>query len=799
MIPPYVIINSPANNTLFNVSSISINITATDLNLNYTNVSLINSTGAVVNSTINTTNGTFVVQLGVPYDGVYNITATAYDKANNTNTTTVKNITVLLTPPSININYPYNDSLINSSTISINLTVISIGINYTNVSLINSTGSVVNSTASTNTGTYIVQLGIPYDDIFNITATAYDLVGRSNSSTRTNLSVDMPPAIAFTSITPANGTVTMNNTFEINISVNETSLRRFVWNWNGTNYTLYDSNLKLMLNFNNVSALGENSSSNYTADTSLFNNICVCAGMGAGCSWTAGKHGAALSFNGSTSYVDCGNSTNLTNMTTSLSMEAWIYPNEWMTLYDTILESSTGGEGYRIWSPAGGTSIGATIYNGTSVVRVNSDLTLATWTHVLATYNGSDFILYINGMAVNTTITSGSITTTTPRFAIGRDTALGRYFNGRIDEVRIYNRVLSPSEVLDHYQSSLYKYDKNKWAFYINPSNLTEGVYTYQGFANDSRGSTGQTSPSPRYITIIHPTNLTIWDDTDVSRKYVNDSVKFYANYTSARNGNPVVGASCNISFETPAGWTTPVSMNYNVTSKLYEYNRTFNFSGTYNFSVNCSKQFYQAHNATSTYWITGAVVYVYTDQNTYQACNILYYKIWVYDASDSLIDSNLTIKIYNSSNSLQNATSANTGNGGTGVYLGNYILNSTSDLGKWLIEVVASSIVKGTQNFFIGTAPTRWKIDIDFSPDSIVYNSGTNITMNFTVWTKEGVRQTGLLPGDLSVLIDNTNVTAGLSASGEGYVYSYTASPGHHIVNATSGNVTNIRGFTVR
>jgi hypothetical protein len=166
---------------------------------------------------------------------------------------------------------------------------------------------------------------------------------------------------------------------------------------------------------------------------------------------------------------------------------------------------------------------------------------------------------------------------------------------------------------------------------------------------------------------------------------------------------------------------------------------------------------------------------------------------------NDALVDSNLTINIYNTTPSLKNTTSSATGNGGTGIYLGNYTLSTSADLGKWLITAIADNLVKGTQNFFVGTSSTKWKIDIDFTPDSIVYLNGTSITMNFTVWTKEGVRQTGLLPGGISVFLDSTNVTSGLSASGEGYIYTYTAATGSHIMNVSSGNVTNIRGFNVR
>ena len=80
-------------------------------------------------------------------------------------------------------------------------------------------------------------------------------------------------------------------------------------------------------------------------------------------------------------------------------------------------------------------------------------------------------------------------------------------------------------------------------------------------------------------------TTLTIWDDTDTTTKYVNDDVKFYANYSNA--SIPVTGASCNASFEiAPSG---PFNMAYNATSKYYEYNRTFPATGTSDWNVTCA------------------------------------------------------------------------------------------------------------------------------------------------------------------------------------------------------------------
>lgn len=62
----------------------------------------------------------------------------------------------------------------------------------------------------------------------------------------------------------------------------------------------------------------------------------------------------------------------------------------------------------------------------------------------------------------------------------------GGYYNGTIDEVRIWNREVF---VEQNYYSNLNRYSTSGWSFYSNQSNLSLGDYTYQGCAEDSSGN----------------------------------------------------------------------------------------------------------------------------------------------------------------------------------------------------------------------------------------------------------------------------------------------------------------------
>ena len=80
------------------------------------------------------------------------------------------------------------------------------------------------------------------------------------------------------------------------------------------------------------------------------------------------------------------------------------------------------------------------------------------WHHVVGVYDGITAKIYVDKVLVGSTSKSGNLQTNTNRVNIGRnpigDAVNGeRYWNGKLDEVMIWNRALSSSEI-----SSLYGY-----------------------------------------------------------------------------------------------------------------------------------------------------------------------------------------------------------------------------------------------------------------------------------------------------------------------------------------------------
>jgi Protein of unknown function (DUF4038)/Concanavalin A-like lectin/glucanases superfamily/Putative collagen-binding domain of a collagenase len=166
-----------------------------------------------------------------------------------------------------------------------------------------------------------------------------------------------------------------------------------------------------------------------------------------GATWTRrSKYGRALRFNGTSALVTVPNSASL-RLTGGMTLEAWVYPRSVSSARrDVIYKGNDNyylkGTSQNLSRPAmGGSFAGSPLY-GTGALTVN------TWAYLAATYDGATMRFYVNGVQVASRAQTGAIATSTNPLQIGGDNIYGQYFEGRIDEVRIYNRALSVAEVL---------------------------------------------------------------------------------------------------------------------------------------------------------------------------------------------------------------------------------------------------------------------------------------------------------------------------------------------------------------
>ncbi|KKN20859.1 hypothetical protein LCGC14_0931160 [marine sediment metagenome] len=103
--------------------------------------------------------------------------------------------------------------------------------------------------------------------------------------------------------------------------------------------------------------------------------------------------------------------------------------------------------------------------NGTWITT-STEVDINTWTHIVVTYNSSatanDAIIYINGTAV--ALTESATPDGTRVTDVGSGLTIGNFstdaftFDGTIGEVRLYNRILSATEIVDDYNITKFRY-----------------------------------------------------------------------------------------------------------------------------------------------------------------------------------------------------------------------------------------------------------------------------------------------------------------------------------------------------
>jgi hypothetical protein len=173
------------------------------------------------------------------------------------------------------------------------------------------------------------------------------------------------------------------------------------------------------------------------------------AGTVVNATWTtSGKYGNALVFNGTNALVTIPNAAAL-QLTSGMTLEAWVNPSAVKDAWTDVIykdEDNYYLEGTSNSSsvPGGGNTVGptdSTIF-GTTALAPN------TWSDLALTYDGTTLRLYVNGAQVSSLATPGGpmVTSTNP-LQIGGDSFHPQFFQGSIDEVRIYNVALNETQI----------------------------------------------------------------------------------------------------------------------------------------------------------------------------------------------------------------------------------------------------------------------------------------------------------------------------------------------------------------
>ncbi len=312
--------------------------------------------------------------------------------------------------------------------------------------------------------------------------------------------------------TESNNSILARTSAFVNVTIQSiASLANFTFNWNGTSYSPYDSSLLGMWNLDNNSAVGD--SATVAADASGNGNN----GNIVSAQWGPGKYGLGLLFfgnaTGSRASVPDNNRTDI--YSANITLSAWIKFTQLQEYFSSgYYFGSIAGKGWLATVPDGG--YGLYVGNDSIYWQVRKDPAVVFLTSpgayrdgqwhnavgVLSRGSSPNLLLYVDGALVNST-TNTSLDSLSLNsnysFDIGVSEAVPGtyrfYFNGSIDEVRLYNRSLSASEVAMLYASNMQKINSTSWAFVSNQTGLTNGNYTYYAYGSDTSGNSNSTAP----------------------------------------------------------------------------------------------------------------------------------------------------------------------------------------------------------------------------------------------------------------------------------------------------------------
>ena len=300
-----------------------------------------------------------------------------------------------------------------------------------------------------------------------------------------------------------------------------------------------------------------------------------------------GNANSAYLFNGTNSYMQIPASSSL-NSGTQLSISLWMkangYCNEQCTgnyvlckgtqtqtgVYDVIFSDAPYGgyAGINFCSTPVDTShesfygAGIGTYTSTTpVVKTNQ------WYHVVYVYNGDSSYLYINNVLASTGINPTTFSTTNDLF-LGRydiSQTLPYWFNGTLDDIRIYNRALDSAEIV---------------ALYTAPNNTPLPI-TLQSFT--------ASAITFRYTSIqIATTNETNAAGIEIERSY--DGTNFYGVDSLAAKGNVSLNQ-----------YSFTDKVNPDATTAYYRL-KLINKDGTYQYSAIVTVQLSVNHDQISIY-----------------------------------------------------------------------------------------------------------------------------------------------------------------------------------------------------
>lgn len=236
-----------------------------------------------------------------------------------------------------------------------------------------------------------------------------------------------------------------------------------------------------------------------------------------------GNANAAYDFNGSNQYLIRNTPSFTFNPNSTFTVSLWHNRVNTASVGIPIMHATTAA-GNFIWIyQAGSTSMNfGTNKQQSAWIWASSSTTTNVWTHIVLVYNAGAMSLYKDNILVaSATFTHTNVTSTTLPLYVGRGVS-GNYFNGKIDDIGIWNRCLSACEINDLYTATntLTTVSAGPDLYACNGGAVTltgTGAQTYVWAPNVANGSTFTPTINQTYtLTGFDANGCSAWDQTNI-------------------------------------------------------------------------------------------------------------------------------------------------------------------------------------------------------------------------------------------------------------------------------------------
>lgn len=174
-----------------------------------------------------------------------------------------------------------------------------------------------------------------------------------------------------------------------------------------------------------------------------------------GPTWTPsggnGGSGYALQFDGVNDHVNCGSGISPTFGPGNVTFSQWIRITTAIEL-KLIVTKGNASAGPAIFTRAANNRVEFRCPGAGSITSSDGSIAAEQWYHIVATRTGNVGQIYIDGLPNGSGLVGTSAWVSSSPFVVGTDTINGQFFRGLIDDVSIFDRALTASEVLELYK-----------------------------------------------------------------------------------------------------------------------------------------------------------------------------------------------------------------------------------------------------------------------------------------------------------------------------------------------------------